>query len=326
MNFALQACCLFQVNQSAPKPILVTGAHRSGTTWVGRMLAQASGVFYIHEPFSVTDPPGPGICNARFTDWFTSVARQNEGPYYPAVKNTIRLRYNLLAALKSSRSRANLLRSTSEWRAFRAARLSGVRTLIKDPIALFSAEWLAERFNMDVVIIIRHPAAFVSSLKRLNWPHPFAHFLRQPILMSRWLLPFEREIAEFTRVEKGIVEQAVLLWRLLHHVIRQYQQTHADWIYLRHEDISRNSVEEFRALYARLGLPMTQRVRAVIKSYSDVANPAEPVAEVGSAETLKRNSALNVWNWKTRLTPAEIAFVKKGVADISPAFYSDADW
>ena len=34
------------------RPILVTGAHRSGTTWVGKMLALAPGVAYVHEPFN----------------------------------------------------------------------------------------------------------------------------------------------------------------------------------------------------------------------------------------------------------------------------------
>ena len=31
------------------------------------MLAEAPGVVYIHEPFSVTDPPSPGICNAQIS-------------------------------------------------------------------------------------------------------------------------------------------------------------------------------------------------------------------------------------------------------------------
>ena len=33
-------------------PILVTGSHRSGTTWAGQMLATAPGIGYIHEPFN----------------------------------------------------------------------------------------------------------------------------------------------------------------------------------------------------------------------------------------------------------------------------------
>ncbi|MCF8233846.1 MAG: hypothetical protein K9G67_15655 [Bacteroidales bacterium] len=35
------------------KEILVTGAHRSGTTWVGHVMREAPEVHYIHEPFNV---------------------------------------------------------------------------------------------------------------------------------------------------------------------------------------------------------------------------------------------------------------------------------
>ena len=34
-------------------PILVTGSHRSGTTWVGKMLAADSDTAYISEPLNV---------------------------------------------------------------------------------------------------------------------------------------------------------------------------------------------------------------------------------------------------------------------------------
>ena len=36
--------------------VLVTGAHRSGTTWVGRTLAHHPSCVYVHEPFNVSDP------------------------------------------------------------------------------------------------------------------------------------------------------------------------------------------------------------------------------------------------------------------------------
>ena len=37
------------------RPILVTGSHRSGTTWVGKTIALSPSVTYIGEPFN--DPP-----------------------------------------------------------------------------------------------------------------------------------------------------------------------------------------------------------------------------------------------------------------------------
>jgi len=86
---------------TAKKPILITGSHRSGTTWVGRMLAEAPSVFYIHEPFSVTDPPSRGICNAEFKHWFTYITPENESYYYEAIKNTIKLKSDWMGALKT---------------------------------------------------------------------------------------------------------------------------------------------------------------------------------------------------------------------------------
>ncbi len=64
---------------------------------------------------------------------------------------------------------------------------------MKDPLALFSSEWLASEFDMDVVLLVRHPAAFAASVRRQGYHHPFSHFLLQPALMDR-LRPFEAEI------------------------------------------------------------------------------------------------------------------------------------
>lgn len=36
-----------------PQPILVTGAHRSGTTWIGNIISSAQNVFYVQEPFNI---------------------------------------------------------------------------------------------------------------------------------------------------------------------------------------------------------------------------------------------------------------------------------
>jgi len=38
------------------KPILVTGSHRSGTTWAGKMISACPNVGYIHEPFNIDMP------------------------------------------------------------------------------------------------------------------------------------------------------------------------------------------------------------------------------------------------------------------------------
>jgi len=83
------------------RPILVTGSHRSGTSWVGQTLAQAPGVFYVHEPFNLDRPPSRGICNIKPEHWFTHITTESEASYYRALENTIHLRYDWRAAARS---------------------------------------------------------------------------------------------------------------------------------------------------------------------------------------------------------------------------------
>jgi hypothetical protein len=290
------------------------------------MLAEAPQVIYIHEPFSVTDPPGAGICCAKFKYWFTYVTPANERAFYRGIKNTIDLKYNWIAALRACRSVGDLRQVRGDYQFFCKHRQQSARPLIKDPLALFSAEWLAGKFDMQPVIVIRHPAAFISSVVKLNWTHPFSHFVEQPSLMRTLLAPFSEVIQEYAREEKSVFNQAILLWKLMHYVILQYMERHKDWIFIRHEDISRDPVLAFASLYERLDLEFSNHARAKIFEYSNLTNPADTEVQVGSEMALKRNSSMNVWNWKHRLTASEIETILAGVNDVSKFFYTDADW
>ena len=110
---------------------------------------------------------------------------------------------------------------------------------MKDPIAAFSSSWLASTFDMATIVLVRHPAGFASSLKRLGWSHPFNDFLAQPALMEERLQAFEGEIARMAKVEHDIVDQASLLWRMIYSVLLEYRRAHPDWIVVRHEDLAR---------------------------------------------------------------------------------------
>ena len=116
-------------------------------------------------------------------------------------------------AVQAIKSPPEILTVLKEYFTFYKYRSSKVRPLVKAPIALFSAEWLAARFDMDVLILIRHPAAFVSSLKIKNWNFPFDHFLQQPKLIRNHLAIYEEEIQEYATQKFEVINQAILLWK-----------------------------------------------------------------------------------------------------------------
>jgi hypothetical protein len=187
---------------------------------------------------------------------------------------------------------------------------------------VFSAEWLWASFDVAPVVLVRHPAAFASSLKRLQWTHPFEDFLDQPLLMRDVLSPFEQEVREFAAWDHPIVDQSILLWRLIHHAIALYRNRHPDWLFVRHEDLARDPIGGFAGIFDRLGLRFDEVAESQIRAHSDPSNPIE----VAQAGVVKRDSRSSIWTWKSRLSDEEIERVRKGVGTVAEEFYSPTDW
>ena len=310
------------------RPILVTGIHRSGSTWVGKMISTSPSVGYIPEPLNWETRSylgsSLGICSAPVPYWYPYITKENGALYYEHLKDTLEFRYELVGALKGIRSLADIRRVRWEYRTFRRYRSRQVRLLVKNPFAVVSAEWFAETFDMRIIILIRHPAAFASSIKRLNWAFPFAHFLNQPLLIRDYLRPFEAQIKDYVERKRDLIDQAILLWRIVYYIVNEHRKKHTDWIFLRHEDVSRDPARHFRDLYAKLNLVFLPRVEAVVREYTDPCNPSDVPVE--QSFSLKRDSRAGIWSWKSRLTEPEIERVREGTSDIVMEFYSDDDW
>ncbi len=311
-----------RIIQSA-KPILVTGSHCSGTTWVGRMIAVSPDVTYIHEPFNVNHDRG--ICSARFDYWFTFISEQNEAQYQRDFEDTMALRYSLQGLSGITGGLKGISRAARNYTRFRKGRLQNNRPLLKDPIALFSADWLSATFDMDTIVMIRHPAAFAGSVKVKNRSHPFSHFLNQPLLMDEHLGAFRDEITYFSKEERPLIEQSALLWKLIHFMILKYKKTHPHWLYIRHEDLSIEPTKGFAGLYRQIGLDYSAQVSEVIETYSSGQASKKSSSEY-RYKKINRESGSNIQKWKERLTDDEIRLLKSQVHDISKEFYSEDEW
>jgi len=304
----------------AHAPILVTGAHRTGTTWVGKMLAANPQAAYISEPLNVLHRPG--VLQAPVSKWYTLITGENEAEYLPAFRALLAFRYGLWREIVSLRSRRDFLRMLRDASIFLRGRLLGQRPLIKDPFAVFSAPWFAGRLGCRVVITVRHPAGFASSLKRLNWPFDFWNLLEQPLLMERWL-SVDRAEMEMTAAD-DVIGQSALLWRMVYRAVARMMKLHPAFVIVRHEDLSLDPVSCFRDLYAILDLDFTPQVEETIKNSSSSENPTELSKK--KVHAVKLDSRANLDNWKKRLSAAEIARIRKITGKTAKLFYSDEEW
>ena len=301
-------------------PILVTGAHRSGTTWAGRMLAADSQTAYISEPLNVLHRPG--VFNAKVKHWYQYICDENESEYLPAFQQLLDFDYHLLDGLRSIRSLKDLARMGRDFAIFYKGLMQGQRALIKDPFAVFSASWFAKKLNCRVIVTVRHPAAFASSLQRLAWSFDFNDLLDQPLLMRDHLEKYRDEMNSVKADD--IIGQASLLWKMIYASAHATSRLNPDLLIVRHEDLSLDPVNGYSDLYSKLGLEFTPRVQKFIEESSSSDNPTELAR--GRTHSVKLDSAANIRNWKKRLPVDEINRIRKITKEASHLYYSDEEW
>ncbi|MDZ7717855.1 MAG: sulfotransferase domain-containing protein [Balneolaceae bacterium] len=297
------------------KHILVTGTHRSGTTWVGRTLSKTKNVELVYEPFN----PETTRYNFeyKFDHWFEHVPTSQN---YREIKREFD-RYIPNTAFQYP---AKICRESGyNWKTpliyLKYLLLSGNRPryLLKDPIALLSAGWLYERYQLKVICMIRNPLAFAGSLKKQGWDFDFKNFLNQEKLINTRLEPFKKEI-EKTDAEGDFIDRISLLWNVLNFVILDYRETYPEWLFMKHEKLAQDPIENFRKMFTYLDLEFSEEIEQYIREFTSKQNPAE--AE--SNDYQPRDSKQTIHTWKNRLTDDEAKRVKEKTAKIYRKLYT----
>ena len=290
------------------------------------MLSTATGVAYIHEPFN----PGRrlGLCGAPIDKWYQYICAENEHEFSDDIEKTLRFVFNPAGQWRRIHSFRALAGTGRVCGNFLRYRLCQSRPLLKAPMALFSAPWLAERFDMHVVLIVRHPGAVASSLKGLRGAVPvrqiLSDLLDQPLLMRDHLYPFEDDIRKLLSSGSDILDQAALLWKVIYHVALKYTKQHPDWTVIRYVDLARDPLKGCRELFYRAKLEFGERQeREVHWHCSGIDLKTE---EIENPWAVRRNSSSQMGSWRSRLTRAEISRVRSSVEEVAHHFYADADW
>jgi hypothetical protein len=296
-------------------PILVTGSHRSGSTWVGKMLCLSAYAYYLGELFN---PDNQMIGGRFFNLSFAYVPPNTSEPQLAGELNRIlQFRFQWAERLGKRIWRPSPLHGYRMTR-----KLLGIpRPLVKDPIAVLSSAWLAQQFQMKVIVVIRHPAAFVASLQRAGWAAGFNQFLAQPQLMEDWLYPYADM---FRHPSEDFIERAALLWTAIYYVVKGYLDQHDDWYWCRLEDVAREPLGQFNAIYSYARLPYRERIQRKILSYSSPANPV--LSTPTDLHNIRRNSAASLDTWRDELSATDINNIRRIAEPIAHQFYHDHDW
>ncbi|MEG9328956.1 sulfotransferase domain-containing protein [Salinimicrobium catena] len=294
------------MNLISGRPILITGSHRSGTTWLGHIINQSDQIYRIHEPFNIGIESYP---HSPLKFWFEHLDPTKENPEIKGYIESFNWNYRKGLNEKTGKNLEKLL--------YLIKSQLYKRYLYKDPIALASAEWFFTQFNTQVIVSMRHPAAFVTSLVQKRWDFDFSNFTKQPLLIRDHLYQYETEIQKYTAFKKPLFENAILLWNCLYQIILTYRCKYSkQWYFIKNEDLSMNPIKEYEKIFNYLGLKFTTEVRQeIIKT-----------TKVDRSDSINRKSLDNIQKWKKILTPSEISIIREKTYPLWRNFYSEEDW
>ena len=218
--------------------ILVTGSHRSGSTWVGRVIASSDDTAYLHEPFHPRSKSE--FESYPFRQMFQFIDQNSDED-----KQALAYIENISESVSDNKDS------------------SYKNIVLKDPMAFFAAEWFHARYQCDIITCLRHPLAFVASIKNKNWTFDFRNLNKQPGLINSYLKSFQQNIVYSIKNEIDIIEQGILLWNIFAYTSYMYKLKYRNMVLVTNEELSINPFWEFKSIFNYLNLPFTAKSEGI---------------------------------------------------------------
>lgn len=231
--------------------IIVAGSGRSGTTWLGNVIA-GDDRRIIFEPFECRRVP--------------EFAELGMRPYFPPSE--------ALPQWQSKVAALFLGEIGNEWTDQDRNRLDPSRDsgglVIKEIRANGMLAWLSSHFPCTIVYLVRHPYAVIASRMKQNWDTHIDAYLSQKRLVADFLSPFMATIMS----AQTAVQRHAVMW-CLENLVPMRQRPQYPWIFCRYEDLVAHPEAETARILGVLGLELTPSRRQALGELSRTCSSKE---------------------------------------------------
>jgi hypothetical protein len=292
----------FFLRQPNLNPIVLLGHDRSGTSWIGDVLASVSELVYCYEPLN----PTSGF-NGDWIGWRQYIARNESNNLYEQIFDPV---------FQGHLPRINSIKKLS-WEAYQRS-IKPYRILVKETGGVLAGEFFAGRYDANIVIIKRHPIAV--ALSNLRQGRENAEKWRKIILAQKHLkdtyLNCCWHILE-NNYESDLNKMLAVIsstYKILYEQCCRY-----NWLLVSYEDFCLNPQQEFSKLFQSLNLTFSASVRSNIVQMSSQEQPG--------AYSRYRISSNIVNCWRQQIDFKTLQALKNlyGQFEI-PWYKSDLDW
>jgi hypothetical protein len=329
------------------QPILITGAPRSGTTFLGKIIAKSRDVSYVHEPFN-----GQYGIESHGDSYYYLHKSKSDPKFESSVSkilNREKVKYKLLDFDgRTVNSKAELLKKFYEtqfsvknlvrlpWKLIFRSKTNldyqinrlfqkNKRVLIKDPTICLSSDYLAQNHDFFVVMLIRHPLAYVSSMKRLGWGAiGHRYFSNNTDLLENYLLNLKDQIKSPEEDDFDYIKQYSIDWNCFYTVLFDFIKNNPRIYPITHEKLSLNPDEELRKIFSFLELDYTDSIQKHVSEFTTSSNRTE--AKNGKVHDLHRNSKNLIKIWRKRLSEEDISIIKHETFELASEYYDPDTW
>jgi Sulfotransferase family len=301
--------------------VLVVGVPRSGTTWVGRVLAAALETKLLNEPDNHFVAPYAFRAKRQLAQGsYPRLRIGDEAPQYESLWRYAFALKTRTASSTSSRARRRLSRDllqreqpdhvnrtltrkqrphaglrAAEWLAVPEQPQRQTDTVVvKSVYAALSVEWVTALCNPRVVIVLRNPLNVLSSWLDLNWLRDDAlETLARPMteeLAARYKAPLPSE--DWSRIER-----AAWLSGALTSVLADLGDEPGARTVVTHERLCRDRRQGFRAVVDGFGLDWNPQADRLL---TELNQPGRGYEVTRVAEQLEDV-------WRSRLSPEQVS-------------------
>ena len=269
-------------NPSLHKSILVAGTARSGTTWLGDLIAAQIPCRILFEPFNPVLVP-------EYKDFH----------YFQYMKpGTEDTKLHAFAEKVFSGKIRN------RWVDRQNERIKSKYRLIKEIRGNLILRWLHDNFpEVPIVFLLRHPCAVVASRMELNWAtdDDIESFLIQPDLISNHLTPY----MDIIKSSKTDEEKHAVIWCISNLVpLKQFRSDELKIVY--YETLVTQPEKELSSILKSIGQANIE------PDLNTIDRPSQTTIETSPVITGKDK----ISNWKKQLSPDQI----KNILNIVDSF------
>ena len=264
----------FYVNPDSDlrKSILVAGTGRSGTTWLGDLVASQIPCRVLFEPFNPDL-----VAEYRGFRYFQYMRPGTEHPEFGTFAQKV-----FTGEIRNRWIDRQNERIRSEYRIIKEIRIN------------LALKWLHDNFPVvPIILLIRHPCAVVASRMELGWAtdSDIAALLSQPDLMDDHLEPYSYLIKNAETAE----EKHAIIWSVSNLVpLKQFKYRELKVVY--YENLCTQPLAEMTSIFDSIGQ------KSVVSVIDTIDRPSQTTRVTSALVT----GSDKLSSWRKKLSPPQI--------------------